>query len=161
MDIFTIVFWLIATILLFLSIHKDKNKTIKSFKKSRNSLKFMGPSILSIVFLIGLILTYLPPDLISDYFGESSSLNATITSAAVGSITLIPAFVAFPLVASFIELGASIVPGAAFLTTLTMVGVVTYPLEKDKFGRKFAITRNVLSFIFAIFIALLMGVILT
>lgn len=160
MDIFTIIFWIIAVTLLVISIVKDKEKTKKAFNKSKNSLKFMGPSILSIVFLIGLILTYLPPDMIKNYFGENSSLNATITSAAIGSITLIPAFVAFPLVASFIDLGASIVPGAAFLTTLTMVGVVTFPLEKERFGRKFAITRNVLSFVFAIIIALLMGVVL-
>ena len=160
MDIFTIIFWIIAIILLVLSIIKDKDKTKKAFKKSKNSLAFMGPSIFSIVFLIGLILTFLPPDTISTYFGENSSITATVTSAAIGSITLIPAFVAFPLVASFIELGATIVPGAAFLTTLTMVGVITYPLEKDKFGHKFAITRNVLSFIFAILIALMMGGIL-
>lgn len=160
MDIFTVIFWVIAFSLLMISIIKDKEKTMKAFKKSKNSLKFMGPSIVGIVFLIGLILTYLPPDMISNYFGENSSIYSTFISAFMGSITLIPAFVAFPLVASFIELGASIVPGAAFLTTLTMVGVVTYPLEKEKFGHTFAITRNVLSFVFAIIIALLMGVII-
>jgi len=41
-----------------------------------------------------------------------------------------------------------------------MVGVVTFPLEKKEFGTKFALTRNILSFGFAIVIALVMGVIL-
>ena len=81
-----------------------------------------------------------------------------MVSAAVGSVTLIPAFVAFPLVGSLIDVGASIVPAAAFLTTLTMVGVVTFPLEKREFGIKFALTRNLLSFGFAVVIALVMGV---
>jgi uncharacterized membrane protein YraQ (UPF0718 family) len=161
MDIFTIIFWIIAVTLLIWSIIKDKDKTIKSFKKSKNSLKFMGPSIISIVFLIGLLLTFIPPETISEYFGDNSSLKATIISALIGSITLIPAFVAFPLVGSFIELGASIVPGAAFLTTLTMVGVITFPIEKAKFGFKFTLIRNGLSFIFAILIALGMGLILS
>ncbi len=160
MDIFTIVFWFVAVTLLLVSLYKDKEKTMKAFNKSKKSVAFMIPSILSIVFLIGLILTYLPPESITEYFGDSSSLQATITSALIGSITLIPAFVAFPLVASFIDLGASIVPGAAFLTTLTMVGVITFPLERDKFGTKFALFRNSLSFVFAVIIALLMGVIL-
>jgi uncharacterized membrane protein YraQ (UPF0718 family) len=143
-----------------ISVIKDKEKTKKAFKKSKNSVKFMLPSIISIIFLIGLILTYLPPETVSTYFGESSPVKATLMGALFGSITLIPAFVAFPLVGSFINLGASIVPGAAFLTTLTMVGVVTFPIEKDKFGLKFTIIRNGLSFMFAIIIALLMGVIL-
>ncbi|NCC85807.1 MAG: permease, partial [Clostridia bacterium] len=67
---------------------------------------------------------------------------------------------AFPLVGSLVDAGASIIPGVAFLTTLTMVGAVTFPLEKQEFGTKFALTRNLLSFSFALLIAVLMGVIL-
>lgn len=160
MDIFTIIFWIIAVILLIISIIRDKEKTYKAFKKSKNSLKFMLPSILGIVFIIGLIITIIPNELIEEQFGGDNIFTATVISAFFGSITLIPAFVAFPLVGSFIDMGASIVPGAAFLTTLTMVGVVTYPIEKEKFGVKFTLIRNTLSFIFAIIIALLMGVIL-
>jgi uncharacterized membrane protein YraQ (UPF0718 family) len=59
-----------------------------------------------------------------------------------------------------VDAGASIVPAVAFLTTLTMVGVVTFPLEKKEFGLKFAVMRNTLSFISAIAIALVMGVVL-
>jgi uncharacterized membrane protein YraQ (UPF0718 family) len=81
-------------------------------------------------------------------------------SAIVGSITLIPAFVAFPLVGSLVDAGASVVPAVAFLTTLTMVGVVTFSLEKKEFGLKFAFVRNTLSFGFAVFIALFMGVVI-
>ena len=50
-------------------------------------------------------------------------------------------------------------PAVAFLTTLTMVGIVTFPLERREFGLKFTITRNALSFVFAMVIALVMGVI--
>ena len=92
--------------------------------------------------------------------GSSNTIVSTFISAAVGSITLIPAFVAFPLVGSLVDAGASIVPAVAFLTTLTMVGVVTFPLEKKEFGTKFAVTRNLFSFAFAIVIALVMGVII-
>ncbi|NLX74993.1 MAG: permease, partial [Synergistaceae bacterium] len=51
-----------------------------------------------------------------------------------------------------------VVPSVAFLTTLTMVGIVTFPLEKKEFGTKFTAIRNGFSFIFAIIIALIMGV---
>lgn len=158
MDIFTIVFWVITLIWFFISIIKDKEKTINAVKMSGGMMKHMAGEIIAILFLIGLILTFLPPETIKQYAGQSNSIITTIVFALVGCITLIPAFVAFPLAGSLVNAGASMVPVVAFLTTLTMVGIVTFPLEKKEFGAKFTIIRNSLSFIFAITIALVMGV---
>lgn len=158
MDIFTLVLWLATAAWFIWSIVKDKKKTLNSIKMSRGMMQNMIGEIIGILFLIGLILTFIPPDTIKQYMGQSNTLISTITSAFIGSITLIPAFVAFPLVGSLVKAGASIVPVVAFLTTLTMVGVVTFPLEKREFGIRFTIVRNSLSFILAIVIALLMGV---
>ena len=83
-----------------------------------------------------------------------------MVSALFETITIIPAFIAFPLIGTLVGAGVGIVPSVAFLTTLTMVGVVTFPLEKKKFVMKFTIVRNVLSFLFAIIIALAIGVII-
>ncbi|MBK5242283.1 permease [Clostridium sp.] len=160
MDIFTIVLWVITGSWFIWSIIKDKKRTIDSIKMSKGLMGNMMGSIIGILFLIGLILTFIPPDTIKQYMGNSNALISTIVSAFVGSITLIPAFVAFPLVGSLVNAGANIVPVVAFLTTLTMVGVVTFPLEKREFGLRFTIARNSLSFIFAIIIALLMGVVM-
>lgn len=49
---------------------------------------------------------------------------------------------------------------AAFVTTLTMVGTVTAPIEISYFGKRFTLLRQSLSFITAILIGLLMGVFL-
>lgn len=160
MDIFTVVFWVITGTAFLISIKKDKNKTLGSMKMARNMMKNMIGEIVGILFLIGLILTFIPPESIKSVLGKSNILISTVASAIVGSITLIPAFVAFPLVGSFVDKGASIVPAVAFLTTLTMVGFVTFPLEKQEFGFKFAIVRNGLSFVFALIIALAMGVLI-
>lgn len=158
MDIFTLSLWIITGIAFIISIKKDKIKTLNSMRMARGMMKNMLGQIIGILFLIGLILTFIPPETIKSVLGSSNLVLSTVVSAFVGSITLIPAFVAFPLVGSFIDVGASIVPAVAFLTTLTMVGFVTFPLEKQEFGLKFALTRNGLSFIFAIIIALTMGV---
>lgn len=159
MDIFTLVLWIISLTWFAVSIIKDKDKTFKSIKMSGGLMKNMVGEIIGILFLIGLILTFIPPDVIKHYLGESNVFISTIIASFVGSITLIPAFVAFPLAGSLVDAGASIVPIVAFLTTLTMVGFVTFSLEKREFGFKFALTRNLLSFVFAVIIALLMGVI--
>jgi len=80
--------------------------------------------------------------------------------ALIGTVTIIPAFIAFPLSSSLVRGGAYLVAVAAFITTLTMVGFATIPIEIEHFGKKFTFTRNMLSFIFAIFISLGMGVLL-
>lgn len=160
MDVFTLALWVITGIAFIVSIKKDKKKTLGSMKMARGMMKNMIGQIVGILFLIGLILTFIPPEVIKNVLGKSNLLISTVTSAFVGSITLIPAFVAFPLVGSFINVGASIVPAVAFLTTLTMVGIVTFPLEKKEFGLKFTLVRNGLSFVFAVIIALSMGVLI-
>jgi uncharacterized membrane protein YraQ (UPF0718 family) len=160
MDIFTVLFWVIAIILTVISLVKDQKKTFEAMKKSKGMMGNMLGEIVAIIFIIGLVLTLIPPETIKQVLGSANTLTSTVISALVGSITLIPAFVAFPLVGSLVTVGASIVPAVAFLTTLTMVGMVTFPLEKKEFGMKFALTRNLMSFGFAIVIALTMGVIL-
>lgn len=160
MDVFTILFWVAAIVLTVVSLIKNRQKTFAAMKKSKGMMGNMLSDIIAIIFLIGLVLTFIPPETIKSVLGSANTMMSTVVSALVGSITLIPAFVAFPLVGSLVDAGASIIPAVAFLTTLTMVGIVTFPLEKKEFGIKFALIRNGLSFGFAIAIALTMGVIL-
>jgi uncharacterized membrane protein YraQ (UPF0718 family) len=160
MDVLTLFMWIGTAAFLIVSLHKDKQKTKKAMKMAFGMGKGMLTSILSIIFLIGLILTILPPEKIAVFVSGQPLFLATVVSAAFGTITLIPAFIAFPLVGTLVGAGVGIVSAVAFLTTLTMVGVVTFPLERRAFGIKFAAVRNGLSFLFAIGIALVMGVIL-
>ena len=160
MDIFTLAIWVGTLIFLGISITKDKVKTKQALKMALGMGKGMVVSILSIIFAIGLILTLIPPTEVATFLGTQSVLLATIGGALLGTVTLVPAFIAFPLVGTLIHAGVSVVPSVAFLTTLTMVGVVTFPLEKKAFGIKFTAIRNGLSFLFAIAIALVMGVII-
>lgn len=160
MDIFTIAIWIGTLIFLGVSFVKNKHKTKQALKMAFNMGKGMAISIFSIIFAIGLILTLLPPADIAIFVGKQSVLLATLASALLGTITLIPAFIAFPLVGTLVDAGVGVVSAVAFLTTLTMVGIVTFPLEKKEFGVKFTAVRNGLSFLFAIIIALVMGVII-
>lgn len=158
MDVFTLIIWIGTLIFLGISMAKDKVKTKQALKMALGMGTGMVGSILSIIFAIGLILTIIPPTEIARFLSTQSVLLATIGGAFLGTITLIPAFIAFPLVGTLINAGVSIVPSIAFLTTLTMVGVVTFPLESKAFGAKFTVVRNGFSFLFAIAIALVMGV---
>jgi uncharacterized membrane protein YraQ (UPF0718 family) len=160
MDVFTKLLWVICAIAFVISLKKDKKKTVRSMKVGKGMMKNIVREMIGILFLIGLIITFMPPEVIKTYLGKSNAIISTFISAIAGSVTLIPAFVAFPLVGSFVDIGVSIVPAVAFLTTLTMVGVVTFPLEQKYFGTKFTLTRNGLSFAFAIVISMIMGVLM-
>ncbi|SHJ78011.1 permease [Tepidibacter formicigenes] len=156
----TVLLILSTIIALGISLKKDKNKTIQSIGKARGMMGGMISDIIGILLLIGLILALIPPDKIRLVLGGENLILTTVGAATIGTITLIPAFVAFPLIGSLKDSGANILVLTAFLTTLTMVGFITFPIEKDIFGKKFATWRNIISFITAILIALGMGVIL-
>lgn len=160
MDIFTLILWVITLIWFFYSIFKDKNRTLNSVKMSSGMMKNIAGDILAVLLMIGLLLTLIPPESLEAFLVKNNTFMATIFFAFLGSITLIPAFVAFPLAGSLAGAGAGIMPIVAFITTLTMVGIVTFPLEKKEFGTKFVLIRNGLSFVFAIVIAVVMGVLL-
>lgn len=160
MDIFTVGLWILTAGLLIFSVAKDKKKTLTALKKALSMGRGMAVSVFAIIFLIGFILTILPPEGIASYLENQSTILSTVIAAIVGTITLIPAFVAFPLIETLLEAGVGVMPAVAFLTTLTMVGIATFPLERRTFGTKFTVVRNALSFVAAIMIALVMGVIL-
>ena len=98
--------------------------------------------------------------LISRLLGKDSGLAGMALAAAAGSVTLIPGFIAFPLAASLLASGAGYGQTAMFLTTLMMVGVITLPLESSTFGRRIAVQRNLLAFIYAVLSSFLLGALL-
>jgi uncharacterized membrane protein YraQ (UPF0718 family) len=145
---------------LVFALVKDRGKTKQSIGVAVKSLIRILPTVLIIIAVIGLLLAFTPPDQISRFIGEQAGFGGIIAIAALGAILYIPAIISFPLAASLLQGGASTAAVAAFITTLTMIGVVTLPMEIKELGKKMAFLRNGLSFIIAIVIALIMGVIL-
>ncbi len=160
MGITTIALIVLAVSLLLWSFQRDKEKTKKSLTLAVSRFKGIAVDIISILALIGLFLTVVPPESIRYVLGGTSRLLSTLYAAFFGTVTIIPAFVAFPLSASLLDRGAHLVSLAAFITTLTMVGFVTAPIEIEHFGKRFTLVRNILSFAAALVIALGMGLIL-
>jgi len=150
----------ILAICLVLSFWKSKQKTLKAFKIATKGFLKTAPSLLTILGIIGLLLGILTPETISRLIGVEAGYLATAMAAILGAITLIPSLVAFPLAGSLLHSGATIMTISAFITTLVMVGVVTAPMEIKSLGKEFTLLRNGLSFLGALVIAVIMGVIL-
>ena len=136
--------------MLVLSWRSDKRKTISALKKGFKAFENLLPQFLPIILLIGITLAVLDPSTISRILGKESGLMGMALAAIIGSVALIPGFIAFPLAASLLAAGAGYGQIAMLVTTLMMVGVVTLPLEATYFGKRLAIERNVLAFIYAV-----------
>ena len=154
---FIAVIWGVAAAGLLLSWTKSRAKTRAAIRFFRRAFLSLAPSVLAIIWTIGFILTFLPSGLVLNTIGREAGFQGVIMAAVFGSVVLIPAFIAFPLAASFLRQGADVRAIAAFVTTLVMVGVITAPLEVKFFGKRFALWRNSLSFVFALVIAFVMG----
>ena len=153
----TAALYLITLLLLAFSFFKNREKTVQALKKAWKSFEGILPQFLSILVLIGLMLAVLDESVISRLLGAESGLAGMATAALIGSVTLIPGFIAFPLAASLLAAGAGYGQIAMFLTTLMMVGIVTLPLEATYFGKRLAIQRNLLAFLYAVISSLLLG----
>lgn len=156
----TAALYLFTAVLLFLSFRKDRQKTRQALKKAWKSFENILPQFLSILVLIGIMLAVLDRETITRLLGAESGAAGMAVAALIGSVTLIPGFIAFPLAASLLSSGAGYGQTAMFLTTLMMVGLVTLPLETTFFGRRLAVMRNALAFVYAVISSVILGVLL-
>ena len=155
-----VIFITLCAVLSVVSFTLDREKILEGFKRGWKMFKNVLPPFLNILILVSLLLYFIPPSVISRYLGANSGVIGFSIAALVGSVTLIPGFISYPIAAGLIQQGASYAVVATFMTTLMMVGVVTLPLEIRYFGRKVAILRNSLNFVAAVAIGLLVGLIL-
>ena len=128
-----------------------------ALKKAWKSFENILPQFLSVLVIIGLALAILSPAQISSLLGSESGVVGIVAALAIGSITLIPGFVAFPLAAALLNNGAGYGQISAFVSALMMVGVVTIPMEIQTFGKKATLLRNGLALAFSLTVALFMG----
>jgi uncharacterized membrane protein YraQ (UPF0718 family) len=145
---------------LLFSFVKSRQKTKIALKKAWKSFENIMPQFLTVILLIGLMLTVLDKETIGKVLGSQSGVLGMAIAAILGSITLIPGFVAFPLAASVLSAGAGYGQVAMFVSTLMMVGVVTLSVEFKYFGKTAAIYRNLLALGFSIICAVVIGGIL-
>ena len=149
---------LISVACLILSLVVDQRKTFEGIKRGLKMFLALLPALLTVLILVSVFLYLVPDKTIVKLLGAKSGIIGVVIAAAVGSIALIPAFIAFPLAKILMVKGVSYTAVAVFITTLIMVGVLTLPVEFKYFGKKAAIMRNVLSFLGAIIVGLLIGV---
>ncbi|MDZ4133314.1 MAG: permease [Dethiobacteria bacterium] len=158
--LFEVILYVLALTLLSYSFFRDRKKTKMALIKSWKAFINILPALSGVLALIGLMLAVISPDLITKVLGQNTGIWGMFLTSLFGAITLIPAFVAYPMAASLLESGAGIMQIAVFVSTLTMVGTVTAPLEAKYFGWKETILRNGFAYIFSFAAAAIIGAVL-
>jgi len=129
---------------------KLKKAIIKSSKSLGNSI----PILVAVVLLIGLANALIPKSFYASIFSKNPVLDSFIGSA-LGSVLAGNPVTSYILGGEFLKEGISLVAVTAFLVAWVTVGLIQLPAESFFFGKKFAIIRNAVSFIFSIIVAII------
>lgn len=116
---------------------------------------FIGvlPVITGVILFTGLLLKMLPMEAMAAWFGKNDLLDALI-GATTGSLSAGHPITSYILGGELLSKGVSLVAVTAFLVSWVTVGSIQLPAEAIILGWRFALLRNVISFVFSILIAL-------
>ena len=153
----SIILYGLCIFLLILSFIKDKSKTKKAIILGLKSFENILPQFLCIIITVGILLSFFTTETISEIIGNNSGFMGIILSAIIGSITMMPTFVAFSLGHTLLLNGAGYAQVASLVSTLVLVGIMTFSLESKYIGRKAALLRNLIGFIFSIIVGIILG----
>jgi uncharacterized membrane protein YraQ (UPF0718 family) len=154
-----LIFFITLAALFFSYIH-DKQKTTAGIKSGIKMFLGILSTIFVLILVFSVLLYFLPDGVIVHYLGKNAGFSAYIIAALIGSIALIPGFIAYPLAGILLKNGVSYQVIAIFISTLLMVGVITIPLEARYFGWKVAVLRNFLYLLGAFLTGTIVGLIM-
>jgi len=150
--------YVITGLALVISSIVSRAKTLQALKITAKRFINILPAFLIMLILVSIVLFLVPDRAISTYLGQDNKFTGVLFGSVIGSVTLMPGFIAFPLCGILLKKGVLFMVLSAFTTTLMMVGILTYPVEKQYLGIKVTIIRNTISLFIALVIALMTGI---
>ncbi len=136
---------------------KNPHKAQEAIKAGGISLSNLLPLLLSIFALVGLFQEFLPPEMIESLLGQGNRGTSLLLGGLIGAVSIGPPLASYPIAGSLLSNGAWPPAVAAFIMSWISVGVVTLPFEAKIFSWRFALIRNGLTLIAALFSGLLLG----
>lgn len=132
----------------------DKQVIKRAVFKTWRNFSMVIPIILGVFLLLSLINTAIPKSFYAKLFTGNLLLDSLI-GATVGSISVGNPLTSYIIGGEVLEQGVSLIAVTAFLLGWVTVGIIQLPAESLMLGKRFAITRNLVSFIMAIIVSVL------
>lgn len=152
--------YITCTALYLISLIVNPKKTWMAAKSGLKMLLKILPQFLVIILVMTFLLYVFPPEKIVNLLSKSGNWINVLVASVVGSIIIIPGFIVFPLAGILKNIGVGFAVLASFTTTLMLVGVITYPIEKQYYGRKLAVVRNIVSYLAALAVSVVIGLLM-
>jgi uncharacterized membrane protein YraQ (UPF0718 family) len=123
-------------------------------KKVFINLKIFLPILAGIFLIIDLGKQFIPENFIFEVLATSKWMQIWWANI-LGCLFFSNAAQSYILGGEFLKTGVSLLTVTSFMVSWVTVGLIHFPLETNFLGRKFAIIRNLLSFIFSFGVAIL------
>ncbi len=123
----------------------------KTFFQTLRSFKEMIPMLLGILLIVAMLKQSWVFDILNKYL--SNDFLSTILASFFWSISAWTTINSYIIADSFWKVDDYILVITAFLVSWITVWIIQIPAEIYFFGKKFALTRNLISFIFSIIIS--------
>lgn len=121
-------------------------------KKAFRGFAMTLPVLLGVILLLGLFKTYVTGDMIAAVFTGVGWRDVPL-GAAIGSISAGNPVTSYIIGGELLDSGVSLFAVTAFIVAWVTVGVVQLPAEMGTLGRRFALLRTGLSFLFALLVS--------
>ncbi len=133
---------------------QTENHLKDTFKKTIRTFINVLPIIIGMILATSLVITMFPEQVSSGLFGNGEIID-TLLGASIGSIAAGHPLASYLLGGELLGGGVSLIAVTALVVTWVTVGIVQLPAEALMLGTRFAVYRNIVSFIAAIAIAFL------
>ena len=148
---------LVAVLAVVASALADRKRTVLGLRLALRRFVGIVPAFLVMLVLASVALAMVSPERVSSLVAGENIVVSTIIAALLGSIVLMPGFIAYPLAGILLDQGVPCTVLASLTATLMLVGVATFPIERAYFGTSVAVVRNGLCFAIALSVALGVG----
>ncbi len=129
-------------------------KAREAFLKTLDSFQQRLPILIGMLLLVSLSMKAVPPGFYSKIFTGNKIIDP-LAGAVLGSLSAGNAMNSYIIGGEFLAQGVSLLAVTAFILTWVSVGIIQLPAESMILGKKFAIARNVFSFLTALIISVL------
>jgi len=131
----------------FLTLKKEFINTLKAFKQ-------VLPIIFGVIMLVSLSIAVIPKSFYANIF-TGNKFTDLLFGAIFGSVASGSPITSYIIGEELLKQGVSLIAITAFILAWVSVGLIQLPAESLLLGKRFAITRNIVSFISALTVALL------
>jgi len=133
--------------------NKNNKSILSAFSRALKGFSTAIPVLLGVILLLGIFQTFISKKMIGSIF-TGNLIKDTLLGSIIGSVSAGNPINSYVIGGELLKNNVSLFAVTAFIAAWVTVGIVQLPAEASILGKRFAISRNILSFILSIFVSI-------